>query len=186
MQFYSVSFLRDMYEVVAHVSNRYPAANLYAIGWSLGANILVRCLGHLSLESLYNQYLRGESAESHSCLLSGAVFLSNPFNLIIADEDFHKGFNNVYDKALANFFRKIFLKHALLFEDVQGEFNISLAVNTKTVDDELRFHYKCMYTSSLYPSKSFQPFTLHCSFLFVVIYRTSDSIYRSTVHGQDS
>ncbi|XP_069143973.1 embryogenesis-associated protein EMB8 isoform X3 [Solanum lycopersicum] len=159
-----------MYEVVAHVSNRYPAANLYAIGWSLGANILVRCLGH----------------ESHSCLLSGAVFLSNPFNLIIADEDFHKGFNNVYDKALANFFRKIFLKHALLFEDVQGEFNISLAVNTKTVDDELRFHYKCMYTSSLYPSKSFQPFTLHCSFLFVVIYRTSDSIYRSTVHGQDS
>ncbi|XP_015084843.1 embryogenesis-associated protein EMB8-like isoform X2 [Solanum pennellii] len=173
MQFYSASFLRDMYEVVAHVSNRYPAANLYAIGWSLGANILVRYSGH----------------ESHSCLLSGAVFLSNPFNLIIADEDFHKGFNNVYDKALANSLCKIFIKHALLFEVMQGEYNISLAVNTKTVrefDDELRFHYKCMYSSSLYPSKSFQPFTLHCSFLFVVIYRTSDAIYRSTVHGQES
>lgn len=48
MQFYSASFLGDMYEVVAHVSNRYPAANLYAIGWSLGANILVRCLGHVT------------------------------------------------------------------------------------------------------------------------------------------
>nr|XP_025888261.1 embryogenesis-associated protein EMB8 isoform X2 [Solanum lycopersicum] len=144
-----------MYEVVAHVSNRYPAANLYAIGWSLGANILVRCLGHVT-QSIH--------FESHSCLLSGAVFLSNPFNLIIADEDFHKGFNNVYDKALANFFRKIFLKHALLFEDVQGEFNISLAVNTKTVDDELRFHYKCMYTSSLYPSLQFMVRTVKVQF----------------------
>nr|XP_025888266.1 embryogenesis-associated protein EMB8 isoform X2 [Solanum lycopersicum] len=116
-QFYSASFLGDMYEVVAHVSNRYPAANLYAVGWSLGANILVRYLGQ----------------ESHSCLLSGAVSLCNPFNLVIADEDFHKGFNNVYDKALANSLRKIFKKHALLFEDMEGEFNISLAANAKTV-----------------------------------------------------
>ncbi|PHT57778.1 Embryogenesis-associated protein EMB8 [Capsicum baccatum] len=116
-QFYSASFLGDIYEVVAHVSNRYPAANLYAIGWSLGANILVRYLGQ----------------ESHSCLLSGAVSLCNPFNLVIADEDFHKGFNNVYDKALANSLRKIFKKHALLFEDMEGEFNISLAANAKTV-----------------------------------------------------
>ncbi|XP_009762643.1 embryogenesis-associated protein EMB8 [Nicotiana tabacum] len=116
-QFYSASFLGDIYEVVAHVSNRYPEANLYAIGWSLGANILVRYLGQ----------------ESHSCLLSGAVSLCNPFNLVIADEDFHKGFNNVYDRALANSLRKIFKKHALLFEDMEGEFNISLAANAKTV-----------------------------------------------------
>lgn len=48
MQFYSASFLGDIYEVVAHVSNRYPEANLYAIGWSLGANILVRYLGQVT------------------------------------------------------------------------------------------------------------------------------------------
>ncbi|KAK4369639.1 hypothetical protein RND71_013431 [Anisodus tanguticus] len=108
-----------MYEVVAHVSNRYPAANLSAIGWSLGANILVRYLGRLQ--------------ESHSCLLSGAISLCNPFNLVISDEDFHKGFNNVYDRALANSLRKIFKKHALLFEDMEGEFNISLVANAKTV-----------------------------------------------------
>lgn len=34
--------------------------------------------------------------------------LCNPFNLIIADEDFRKGFNIVYDKALANALCKIF------------------------------------------------------------------------------
>ncbi|CAK9172359.1 unnamed protein product [Ilex paraguariensis] len=116
-QFYSASFLGDMVEVVAHVSNRYPKANLYAVGWSLGANILVRYLGE----------------ESHTCPLSGAASLCNPFNLVIADEDFHKGFNIVYDKALANSLCKIFKKHALLFEDIGGEYNIPLAANAKSV-----------------------------------------------------
>ncbi|KAL6197133.1 hypothetical protein ACLB2K_032745 [Fragaria x ananassa] len=75
----------DICEVVDHIGGRYPEANLYAVGWSLGANILVRYLGQ----------------ESDTCRLSGAVSLCNPFNLVIADEDFHKGFNNVYDKALS-------------------------------------------------------------------------------------
>lgn len=94
-------------------------AKIYAVGWSLGANILVRYLGQ----------------ESHHCPLSGAVSLCNPFDLVIADEDFHKGFNNIYDKALARSLRKIFNKHALLFEDLHGEYNIPLAANAKTVRD---------------------------------------------------
>lgn len=48
--------------------------------------------------------------ESHACPLSGAVSLCNPFNLVIADEDFRKGFNIVYDITLANALRKIFKK----------------------------------------------------------------------------
>ncbi|KAI5329305.1 PREDICTED: embryogenesis-associated [Prunus dulcis] len=116
-QFYSASFLGDMREVVAHVGNRYPKANLYAVGWSLGANILVRYLGQ----------------ESDACRLSGAVSLCNPFNLVIADEDFRKGFNIVYDKALASALSKIFKKHALLFEDMGADFNIPLAANAKSV-----------------------------------------------------
>ncbi|OMO79833.1 putative AB-hydrolase YheT [Corchorus capsularis] len=118
-QFYSASFLGDTGEVVEHVAARYPEAKLYAVGWSLGANILVRYLGQ----------------ESDTCRLSGAVSLCNPFNLVIADEDFHKGFNNIYDKALARALRKIFKKHAPLFEDMEGEFNIPLAANAKSVRD---------------------------------------------------
>ncbi|KAI4312690.1 hypothetical protein MLD38_037491 [Melastoma candidum] len=34
--------------VVRHVSTRYPKANIHAVGWSLGANILVRYLGELA------------------------------------------------------------------------------------------------------------------------------------------
>ncbi|KAK4804320.1 hypothetical protein SAY86_004137 [Trapa natans] len=118
-QFYSASFTGDIREVVAHVGNLYPKANLYAIGWSLGANILVRYLGQ----------------ECHTSPLSGAVSLCNPFNLVIADEDFRKGFNNVYDKSLARALRNIFRKHLLLFEDMDGEYNIPLAASAKTVKE---------------------------------------------------
>ncbi|XP_021844904.2 embryogenesis-associated protein EMB8 isoform X2 [Spinacia oleracea] len=71
--------------------------------------------------------------ESHNCSLAGAVSLCNPFNLPIADEGFHKGFNNTYDKALASSLRRIFKKHGALFEDIGGEYNIPMAANAKTV-----------------------------------------------------
>lgn len=47
MQFYSASFLGDMREVVAHVTKQYNKANVYAVGWSLGGNILVNYLGQV-------------------------------------------------------------------------------------------------------------------------------------------
>nr|ACN34051.1 unknown [Zea mays]ACN36306.1 unknown [Zea mays] len=93
-KFYSASFTGDLRQVIGHILGRYPQSNVYATGWSLGANILVRYLGE----------------ETDKCPLSGAVSLCNPFNLVIADEDFHKGFNNVYDKALARALTTIFKK----------------------------------------------------------------------------
>ncbi|KAJ3680114.1 hypothetical protein LUZ60_016392 [Juncus effusus] len=118
-KFYSASFTDDLTEVINHVSTRYSKSKLYAVGWSLGANILVNYLGQ----------------EGKNCILSGAVSLCNPFNLPIADEDFHKGFNNIYDIALASSLRKIFKKHALLFEGIGGEYDIQLAANAKSVRD---------------------------------------------------
>ncbi|KAF6153705.1 hypothetical protein GIB67_000938 [Kingdonia uniflora] len=118
-QFYSASFTEDLRLVVKHVATRYQSSNLYAAGWSLGANILVRYLGE----------------ESHRCALSGAVSLCNPFDLLITNEDFRKGFNNVYDIALARSLRKNFKKHSLLFEEIGGEYNIQLAENAKTVKE---------------------------------------------------
>lgn len=47
VQFYSASFIGDMREVVEHVATQFPKANLYAVGWSLGANILVQYLGQV-------------------------------------------------------------------------------------------------------------------------------------------
>lgn len=55
MQFYSASFTDDLRQVVDHVSGCYPKSNIYAVGWSLGANILVRFLGQV-----YTSYSRLE------------------------------------------------------------------------------------------------------------------------------
>ncbi|GJU25205.1 embryogenesis-associated protein EMB8-like protein [Tanacetum coccineum] len=116
-KFYSASFTGDIGEVVVELSSRYPDANLYAAGWSLGANILVRYLGQ----------------EGDRCLLSGAVSLGNPFDLVLTDEGFHKGFNNVYDKTLGASLSKIFRRHAILFEGIEGDYNIPAALNSKSV-----------------------------------------------------
>ncbi|GJR58774.1 embryogenesis-associated protein EMB8-like protein [Tanacetum coccineum] len=110
-KFYSASFTGDIGEAVVHISSRYPDANLYAAGWSLGANILVRYLGQ----------------EGKSCLLSGAVSLGNPFSLVIANSDFHKGFKRVYNKTLSASL------HAPLFEEIEGDYNIPAACNSKSI-----------------------------------------------------
>lgn len=48
LQFYSASFTDDLCQVVDHVSKRYHKSNVYAVGWSLGGNILVRHLGQVN------------------------------------------------------------------------------------------------------------------------------------------
>ncbi|KAF5734362.1 embryogenesis-associated protein EMB8-like isoform X2 [Tripterygium wilfordii] len=73
--------------------------------------------------------------KSNACPLSKAVSLCNPFNLVIADGAFRKGFNIVYDKALANALCRIFKKHTLLFEDMVGEYNIPSVANKKSVKE---------------------------------------------------
>jgi pimeloyl-ACP methyl ester carboxylesterase len=118
-QFYSASFTEDLRQVVKHVGTSFPTSRLYAAGWSLGANILVRYLGQ----------------EGEHCPLSGAVSLCNPFDLVAADIDFHKGFNNLYDKALARGLRKNIKKHAALFTNIGGEYNIPKATAAKSVRD---------------------------------------------------
>ncbi|GBG76200.1 hypothetical protein CBR_g21949 [Chara braunii] len=116
-QFYSASFTDDLRLVVRHVNNLYPDANLYAVGWSLGANILIRYLGQ----------------EGSNTPLKGAVSLANPFDLVEADIDFGKGFNRVYSNRLANVLGKIFRKHEALFEGIGGEFDLVKARAARTV-----------------------------------------------------
>ncbi|GER39575.1 alpha/beta hydrolase domain containing protein 1 [Striga asiatica] len=214
-QFYSASFLGDISEVVNHVGDRYPNANLYAIGWSLGANILVRYVGQVRKTHTKSIFASFSEMLSHpyfflddisltifkdgklkymliqwrvlvwlNCPQELATLRSCRFSLMsiiclvgllvnrrvaavsgsrrdvgccaarvaiggcgrrwrcmlsfvvagqLTDEDFRQGFNIVYDKALANALCKIFRRHGLLFEDIGGEFNISLAANAKSV-----------------------------------------------------
>ncbi|KAK9851534.1 hypothetical protein WJX84_003856 [Apatococcus fuscideae] len=118
-QFYSASYTGDMKGVVAAVQKEYPQSMLMAVGWSLGANILVRYLGETRSNTP----------------LAAAVSLCNPFNLVVADQNFHIGFNRIYDWSLANGLRQIFAKHSHLFYNSDKPFKPELAANCKSIRD---------------------------------------------------
>lgn len=47
LQIQSALFTEDLRQVVKHVGSLFPSLRLYATGWSVGANILVRYLGQV-------------------------------------------------------------------------------------------------------------------------------------------
>lgn len=118
-QFYSASFTGDVRAVVDEIHGRWPEAKLFAVGWSLGANILTNFLGE-----------EGESAKLH-----GAVAMCNPFDLNACDEALQNGFfGTVYSRAMAKNMRALFAPHEHLFQGLPNYDN-ALVANAKTVRD---------------------------------------------------
>lgn len=118
-QFYSASFTGDTRAVVQHVAAKFPRSPLFAMGYSLGANILVRYLGE----------------QGSDTPIQAAVSLCNPFTLPISDKNFSQGFNKIYDWNLARSLRNIYRSHMHLFEGLGGKYNLQLAGNAKTIRD---------------------------------------------------
>ena len=72
-----------------------------AIGWSLGANILVNYLGE----------------EGKKSLIDSAISLCNPFDLTLSDEQFQLPFNKTfYDASLTRKLKAILKRNQVLFE----------------------------------------------------------------------
>ena len=118
-QFYSASFTGDVRNVVDEVKGRWPNAHLFAVGWSLGANILTNFLGE-----------EGECAK-----LTGAVAMCNPFDLNACDVALQDGFfGTVYSRAMAKNMRALFAPHEHLFQGLPNYDN-ELVGNAKTVRD---------------------------------------------------
>ena len=124
-QFYSASYTEDTRRVVRHIRARYPEAEMVAaMGWSLGANILVNYLGE----------------DGEKCGIDAAMSLCNPFNLEVSDRQFDKPFNRaVYNRSLARNLGKIYGKHKRLFEDAahagDTRFDLDLAAHAKSIRD---------------------------------------------------
>ena len=78
----------DLASVVAHVRAKRPMAPLYAVGYSLGGNVLLKYLGE----------------SSDSCPLKGAVAVSVPFRLDQCADRIGIGFSKVYQ---AHFMREL-------------------------------------------------------------------------------
>ena len=53
----------------------------------------------------------------------------------ISDDNFHVGFNKIYDKNLARSLRKIFQKHAHLFKGLEDKYDLDLASSCTSIRD---------------------------------------------------
>jgi predicted alpha/beta-fold hydrolase len=118
-QFYSASFTGDVRAVVDELALRWPDAPLFAVGWSLGANILTNFLGE----------------EGKAAKVSGAVAMCNPFDLNACDDALQEGFfGTVYSRSMAGNMRKLFAPHAHLFAGLPN-YDRKLVESARTVRD---------------------------------------------------
>ena len=98
--------------MITFVAERYSQAPLFAIGWSLGANILVNYLGE-----------QGAAAEGAAAAvlpaggthLSGAASMCNPIELTACDAALEHGMGRVYSRSMGSGLRRVYEPHAPLF-----------------------------------------------------------------------
>lgn len=114
-QFYSASYTEDLRLVARHLRKQYPDSSLVAMGWSLGANILVNYLAEEGSNSPFN----------------AAASLCNPFDLAMCDQEFQKGLiNRFYDRNLATGVQKAMAPHVGVFKE---GYDIDRVMSVKTM-----------------------------------------------------
>jgi uncharacterized protein len=84
----------DIRQLVKWFKEKWPKRKVYAIGFSLGANILCNYIGE----------------EADKCLLEAAVLVSNPFNLDVANSALESSWigSNIYLASMGTWLKKIF------------------------------------------------------------------------------
>uniref|UniRef100_A0A3Q7EQB0 Serine aminopeptidase S33 domain-containing protein n=2 Tax=Solanum lycopersicum TaxID=4081 RepID=A0A3Q7EQB0_SOLLC len=82
---YNAGWTEDARKVIDHLHTQYPQAPLFAVGTSIGANVLVKYLGE----------------EGVNTAIVGAVAICSPWDLLIGDRFIKRRFaQRCYDKAL--------------------------------------------------------------------------------------
>lgn len=94
--FYSPASTYDLGQFISWLSRTFPNRPLYAIGFSVGANILTRYLGE----------------QGTSCPLRAAISISNPFDLHTGNILLRRSWiGRLYLRALGSSLKTLFLKH---------------------------------------------------------------------------
>ncbi|XP_027773880.1 embryogenesis-associated protein EMB8-like isoform X1 [Solanum pennellii] len=84
--FYNAGWTEDSRRVIDHLHTQYPQAPLFAVGLSIGANVLVKYLGE----------------EGVNTVIVGAAAICSPWDLLICDRYINRRLvQRVYDRALA-------------------------------------------------------------------------------------
>ncbi|KAI3810387.1 hypothetical protein L1987_19999 [Smallanthus sonchifolius] len=131
--FYTAGWTEDLREVVNHLHSTHPEAPLFAIGTSLGANLLVKYLGE----------------DGVNVPIVGAASICNPWDILMGDRFFGRGLmQRFYSRVLANALKDVARLHRVVYARIAdwegiekarsvGEFNKytgRITGNFETVD----------------------------------------------------
>ncbi|KAK9069624.1 hypothetical protein SSX86_011528 [Deinandra increscens subsp. villosa] len=98
--FYTAGWTEDLREVVNHLHSTHPEAPLFAIGTSLGANILVKYLGE----------------DGVNVPIVGAASICNPWDILMGDRFFGRGLmQRFYNRVLANALKDVARLHRVVY-----------------------------------------------------------------------
>lgn len=133
----------DALYCIETIQKRFTCAPLYAIGYSLGGNMLLKLLGELGDDSPLN----------------AAVSVSAPMQLHISSEVISKGFSRLYQKHLiagiTNTLKKKYSQH-----DMQSLLNFK-EENINTI--KTFFEYDSIYTAPIHGFDSANDYYTKCS-----------------------
>lgn len=120
------------------LQKRFPDAKHFAIGYSLGGNMLLKLLGELQ-------------KDSH---LSGAVSISPPMQLDVCANAIHQGFSRVYERHLVHNLNKALLKKYAV-NDIESDIGLKVASVKKL---KTFWEFDTAYTAPIHGFESAQDY----------------------------
>ncbi|KAI5073813.1 hypothetical protein GOP47_0011826 [Adiantum capillus-veneris] len=118
-QFYNAGWTEDLRRIINHVHQAYPQAPIFAVGTSIGANILVKYLGE----------------EGDSTPLGGAAAICCPWDLLVCDRFIcREWIQRFYDKILAFGLRSYAAVHQVVLSQIADWDMISKSRSVRDFD----------------------------------------------------
>jgi len=94
-KYYNFADTSDLRDVISHIKSKYPKADLYGLGISIGANMIVK--------------YAGEAKEN--CQFKALVSLANPYNLEKCSYKIEQPTKFIYEWSLVSGFKRLFAKN---------------------------------------------------------------------------
>lgn len=127
-RFYNAGWTEDIRAVIKHLHQEYPNAPLFAIGTSIGANVLVKYLGE----------------EGENTPVAGAAAICSPWDLLIGDRFISRKLaQRMYDRAIATGLRDFAQMHQPRFSRMANWEGIKKSQSIRDFDN----HCTCIVSN---------------------------------------
>jgi hypothetical protein len=98
----------DVERALEHIRNKYPQARIYALGYSMGSNLLLRYL------------------KNNQMSLSAAVAISTPWNIEELAKLIRKPTKRIYDYGISRNFKRNLKRNLKIMREAEQTFHLEI------------------------------------------------------------